>query len=74
MLISWLLNSWKICGQNSHFTSSTAPTRVLLCKQYINPSAGTRTMYYDCEWKGDLYVTPIEISNGICRRFVRVGL
>ena len=28
-------------------------------------------MYYDYDRKGDLYVTPIEISNGICRRCVR---
>ena len=32
--------------------------------QYVNPSASKLIIDYDYTWKGDLHVTPIEISNG----------
>ena len=51
-----------------------AQVRAALRKQYINPSALEEVMYYDYEWKGDLYVTRVKNSNGFDSDSVCAGL
>ena len=66
LLVSLIIEFLKICRRKLKVEARIRSIylRAVLRKQYNSPSAGAQTMYYHYDWKGVLYVTCIENSNG----------